>query len=142
MCTNAQQIDSIKHLQVESVLSIRGYVIKKPNKEGLEVHVSEIEVISPVLDQVPVEINKDSLDAHLDTIIDHRPVTLRHEKQKAIFKVQAGILTAFRNAMIEEGFIEFRSPVLMGAPSESGASVFEVKYYDHKAYLADRKSVV
>jgi nondiscriminating aspartyl-tRNA synthetase len=138
---NAQQIDSIKHLQVESVLSIRGYVIKKPNKEGLEVHVSEIEVISPVLDQVPVEINKDSLDAHLDTIIDHRPVTLRHEKQKAIFKVQAGILTAFRNAMIEEGFIEFRSPVLMGAPSESGASVFEVKYYDHKAYLAQSPQV-
>ncbi len=138
---NAQQIEYIKHLQVESVLKVLGCVVKSPNEDGLEVQVSEIEVISPVLNQIPVEINKDSLDAHLDTIIDHRPVTLRHEKQKAIFKVQAGILTAFRNAMMEEGFVEFRSPVLMGAPSESGASVFEVKYYDNKAYLAQSPQV-
>lgn len=138
---NAQQIEYIKHLQVESVLKVRGCVVKSPNKDDLEVQVSEIDIISPVLDQVPVEINKDSLDAHLDTIIDHRPVSLRHEKQKAIFKVQAGILTAFRTAMIDEGFIEFRSPILMGAPSESGASVFEVKYYDNKAYLAQSPQV-
>ena len=43
--------------------------------------------------------------------------------------------------MLKQGFMQFRSPVLMGAPSESGADVFEVNYFDGKAYLAQSPQV-
>lgn len=135
------EIEIIKNLQVESVLKVTGKVVQTPKKDSLEIQTISIEIISPVKEMIPVEINKDDIDAHMETIIDHRPVTIRHPKQKAIFKVQANILNSFRNAMIDEGFTEFRSPVLMSAPSESGASVFEVKYYDKKAYLAQSPQV-
>ncbi len=133
---DAPLIDTVKDLQVESVLKVTGNVVKTPKGDAVEVQVSNIEVVSPVKDMIPVEINKDEIDAHMETVIDHRGVTLRHPKQQAIFRIQAGIVRAFRDAMFARGFMEFRSPVLNGAPSESGASVFEVKYYDDKAYLA------
>ena len=138
---NPTEIEIIKYLQVESVLKIKGLVVQTPKGDAVEIQANSIEVISPVKEMIPVEINKDEIDAHMETLIDHRPVSLRHPKQQALFKVQAGILESFRSAMKEEGFTEFRSPVLMGAPSESGASVFEVKYFEDKAYLAQSPQV-
>lgn len=138
---NPNEIEIVKDLQVESVLKITGKVVETPKGDAVEIQATKIEILAPVKDLIPVEINKDEIDAHMETVIDHRPVTLRHAKQKAIFKIQAGILQSFRNAMIDEDFVEFRSPVLMGAPSESGASVFEVKYYEDKAFLAQSPQV-
>jgi len=138
---NPNEIEMIKDLQVESVLKITGKVVETPKGDSVEIQATAIEIVSPVKEMIPVEINKDEIDAHMETIIDHRPVTIRHPKQQALFKVQAGILNAFRNAMVDEGFTEFRSPVLMSAPSESGASVFEVKYYGDKAFLAQSPQV-
>lgn len=135
------EIEVVKNLQVESVLKVIGKVVKTQRDESVEVQASKVEVISPVKELIPIEINKNELNAHMETVIDHRPITLRHPKQQALFKVQAGIMQGFRNAMIEEGFTEFRSPVLMGAPSETGASVFEVKYYENKAFLAQSPQI-
>ena len=89
----------------------------------------------------PVEVNKKEIEANLDTVLDYRALTLRNQKVQAIFKVQAGILKAFRESMEKQGFSEFVSPILMGAPSESGADVFEVKYFENKAYLAQSPQV-
>lgn len=135
-------LKQIKNIQVESVIKITGKVTESIAKNQIkEIHVSKLEIISSVKDQIPIEINKDELQAHLDTIIDHRPITLRHLKQKAIFKIQAGILQGFRNSLIQQGFVEFKSPILMACPSESGSSVFEVNYYDRKAYLAQSPQI-
>jgi nondiscriminating aspartyl-tRNA synthetase len=138
---NPSEIEAVKDLQVESVLKITGKVVKTPKGDTVEIQATKVEVISPVKDMIPVEINKDEIDAHMETIIDHRPVTLRHPKQKAIFKIQAGIVNGFRESMMKHDFTEFRSPILMGAPSESGASVFEVNYYKDKAFLAQSPQV-
>jgi len=37
---------------------------------------------------------------------------------------------------VKDSFIEIHTPKLLGAASEGGASVFEVKYFERKAYLA------
>ena len=135
-------LNMLKGLQVESVLKIGGIVQQsKSNKQRYEILVKDLEIISAVKEQVPVEINNPDIKANLETIIDHRSITLRHPRQSAIFKIQAGILQGFRKSMEEQGFTEFRSPVLMAAASETGASVFEVKYYDGKAYLAQSPQI-
>lgn len=85
---------------------------------------------------MPVTYNKKNLDVNVDTELDYRPLVLRNIKKQAIFKVQAGILQAFADSMRRQGFTEFRSPVLIGAPSESGADVFQVDYFEGKAFLA------
>ena len=41
-----------------------------------------------------------------------------------------------RDFLYKNNFTEIHSPKLIGAASESGSEVFEVKYFDRKAYLA------
>lgn len=129
-------IELVKDLQVESVLKITGKAVMTPKGDSVEIQATSLEVLSPVKDLIPVEINKDDLDAHMDTIIDHRPVTLRHPKQKAIFKIQAEIVHAYKEYMKSQGFTEIFFPILSGASSEGGAEYFEVNYYDKKAALS------
>ena len=53
-----------------------------------------------------------------------------------MFKVQTAFVNAMRQFLIQKDFIEIHTPKLIGAASESGADVFEVKYFDRNAYLA------
>lgn len=133
---NPSEIEAVKDLQVESVLKITGKVVKTPKGDAVEIQASKVEVLSPVRDMIPVEINKDEIDAHMETIIDHRAVTLRHPKQSAIFKIQAEIVHSYKEYMKNQGFTEIFFPILSGASSEGGSEFFEVNYYDKKAALA------
>jgi nondiscriminating aspartyl-tRNA synthetase len=129
-------IETVKDLQVESVLKITGKAVLTPKGDNTEVQATAIEVLSPVRDMIPVEINKDDIDAHMETIIDHRPVTLRHPKQTAVFKIQAETVHAYKEYMKGQGFTEVFFPILTGASSEGGSEFFEVNYYDRKAALS------
>jgi nondiscriminating aspartyl-tRNA synthetase len=65
------------------------------------------------------------------------PFTLRFEKVKNIFKVQATIAEAFREAMRNNDFVEFQAPAIVGGDAEGGVAAFGVDYYyDQKAFLA------
>lgn len=55
---------------------------------------------------------------------------------QAIFRIQSHVGTLFRTFLLSQGFLEIHSPKLQGAATESGASVFEVKYFESKAFLA------
>jgi nondiscriminating aspartyl-tRNA synthetase len=129
-------IETVKDLQVESVLKITGKVASTPKGDDVEIQVSNIEILSPVKDMIPVEINKPEIDAHLDTIIDHRAITLRHPKLNATFKIQAEIVAAYKEYMKSQGFVEMFFPILSGASAEGGAEFFEVNYYEKKATLS------
>jgi nondiscriminating aspartyl-tRNA synthetase len=72
----------------------------------------------------------------LDTYLDFLPLTLRGKKVRAIFKIQAGIVSAFRIFLQKENFVEIQAPKLIGEDAEGGASVFEVEYFGKKAHLA------
>lgn len=134
-------IEEVKNLHVESVLKVKGTVAQSPDKKSFELHTQEVEVLVAVKELIPIEINKDEIDAHLDTILDHRSISLRHEKSKSIFKIQNTILHSFSDYLRSQDFSEFRTPVIQAAPSESGADVFEVAYGETKAYLAQSPQV-
>jgi nondiscriminating aspartyl-tRNA synthetase len=131
--SNEEHIAILKELQVESVLKVTGTVVEATG--GVEVQVESVEILSPVKEIIPVEINKKEIDAIQETILDNAAVTLRHEKRKAIFKVQAVIMQAYREYMEQQGFTEIAFPVLSGTSSEGGSEFFEVNYYDKKATL-------
>lgn len=54
----------------------------------------------------------------------------------AIFRIQSKVSSLFRDFLLSQDFLEIHSPKLQGTATESGASVFEVKYFDTKAFLA------
>jgi nondiscriminating aspartyl-tRNA synthetase len=72
----------------------------------------------------------------LDTYLDHLPYTLRTPRARAIFRVQAEIVEAFRTFLHSQGFTEFQAPKIVGGATEGGANVFTVDYFGKQAYLA------
>lgn len=127
----------ISNLKVESVVSISGIVKASNNKlNSFEILVEELEIINNAIDELPIEINKQNLECNLDTMLNNRVLSLRHPKINAIFKVQNVIVNGFREFLNKEGFTEINTPKIVKEGAEGGADLFEVKYFENKAYLA------
>lgn len=136
---NADQLQMLKGLQLETVLKFSGTIVerksKDPSVKAVEMQAETMEILSPVTEAPPVEISKTDLEVNLDTLIDNRVITLRHPKQRAIFRIQAGLVRGYRDYMDKQGFTEIFFPVLAGAASEGGAEFFKVDYYGREATL-------
>jgi nondiscriminating aspartyl-tRNA synthetase len=68
--------------------------------------------------------------------LNNRIVDLRTTSSQSVFRIQSGIGRIFRGYLDERGFIEIHTPKLQPAATESGSSVFEVKYFGRPAFLA------
>ncbi|MDK2584630.1 aspartate--tRNA(Asn) ligase [Romboutsia sedimentorum] len=124
-------------IKLESVVAITGNVKESNNKlNKFEIEVNNLEIINNCKNELPIEINKETLNINLDTMLNNRVLSLRHEKINAIFKVQNLIVSGFREYLIMEGFTEIFTPKLVAEGAEGGTEVFEVKYFENKAYLA------
>ncbi len=137
VCTS----DLAKDIKDEYVLEIEGIVKKRPanmvnpNLEtgGIELEAENIKILSKA-ETLPFDIR--DLNVSLPVLLDHRPITLRNEKIRAIFKIQEEVMISFRNTLKELGFTEFQSPMIVPSNAEGGAEVFHIDYYDYDAYLA------
>jgi nondiscriminating aspartyl-tRNA synthetase len=121
----------------EWVIALEGDVRREARApRGYEVLAERLEAISPA-QTPPVEIFRppEAAGHRLQTLLDNRAVSLRIPEVLDVFRVQAEILRAFRSYMRSQGFAEIKTPKLVLAGAEGGSSVFEVKYFDGKAYL-------
>lgn len=133
-CDKGDKFDEVlAKLTPESTLEITGKVVKNDSVKlnGLEIIPEEIKILS--LAETPLPIDAAT---NLNDRLDWRFLDLRRAENLLIFKLQTLAEKAMRDFWQERGFIEIHSPKLMGAASESGAELFEVKYFDGKAYLA------
>ena len=127
----------VSNLKVESTVKVTGKVLEneKVKLGGLEVIPSSIEITSEPVEELPINY-KDLNGTNLDTRMDYRFLDLRNEKNSLMFKVQSCLVEAMRDYLYKQGFDEIHTPKLIGAASESGSDVFEVKYFKGKAFLA------
>ncbi|HEY8293558.1 MAG TPA: aspartate--tRNA(Asn) ligase [Thermomicrobiales bacterium] len=124
-------------LHAESVIAVTGIVVAEPRAAlGVELHDARIEVITPVTEILPFELNKKVLSPALDTLLDHAPVGLRHPTKQATFRLVAAMGQALRVAFIARGCTEIHTPKLVAGATEGGANLFPVQYFDRQAYLA------
>ena len=136
-CTVDNSKFDISNIRLESVVSVTGEVKESNNKLNFfEIVVEEIEVINNSINELPIEVNKEFLECNLDTMLSNRVLSLRHPKINAIFKVQNEIVNGFREFLNSKGFTEIRTPKIVKEGAEGGADLFEVKYFEDKAYLA------
>ncbi|MGW9022528.1 aspartate--tRNA(Asn) ligase [Leucobacter chromiiresistens] len=98
---------------------------------GVEVQIDEIEVVAASLPDNPV-----AGDSNIDVRLDWRFLDLRRPEQNLVFRVQTAFLHALRQVWVDRGFIEIQTPKLMASASESRAELFEVEYFEGKAFLA------
>jgi len=72
----------------------------------------------------------------LETLIQYRPLALRTEAVGDIFRMQAALLAAFRDTLNRRRFTEIVTSKIVGGGTEGGTNLFEIKYFDRAAYLA------
>nr|WP_242981311.1 aspartate--tRNA(Asn) ligase [Ruminiclostridium sufflavum] len=133
-----QKCDADLNTLVEnSSIKVSGsIVLDKRAENGFELHLNYITVLSSPYAQMPISINKKGLNISLETNLENRPYILRNHKQRAVFKLQEGIVSGFRNYMLANGFTEIHSPKIVESGAEGGANIFKLDYFGEKAYLA------
>lgn len=144
----------------ESILDVEGTVAVAELKSDLltvktvELQVQSIQVVSRADSSSPLPFSlddatraedadpKDDATAqqlprvNLDTRLNNRVVDLRTVTNQAIFKLQSGICSLFREFLDCRGFVEIHTPKIICAASEGGANVFKLGYFKGEAYLA------
>jgi len=127
----------VSNLTSESTVKITGtlYQNEKVKLNGIELIPNDIIVTSKCLEDLPINY-KDSKSATIDTKLNYRFLDLRNEKNILMFKVQTCMINAMREFVVKNNFTEIHTPKIIGTASETGSEVFEVKYFDRKAYLA------
>ncbi|MCR5610398.1 MAG: aspartate--tRNA(Asn) ligase [Clostridiales bacterium] len=124
--------NEVDKLTVESVVTAYGKVVDNPAVKmgGRELIVEKL-VVESVAEAMPL-----MADSSIDARLDYRWIDLRSEKNKLMIKAQTEMVKSFREFLLERNFVEIHTPKIIGAASESGADVFELTYFDRKAYLA------
>jgi nondiscriminating aspartyl-tRNA synthetase len=124
-------------LQMESVLALTGTVVEAPAVAlGAELNAVDVDVISPVYETSPFELNKPHVTASLPVFLDHAVVGQRHPHQQAVLRIAAGVVAGFRRALEGLGFTEIFTPKIVASATESGTNVFQVDYFGQPAFLA------
>lgn len=126
-------------LAEEAVKGIIGSVVEFTGKKVLNEHVkmggaeflpNSVNVLS-IAEASPI-----GPESSIDQRLDYRWLDLRTNKNQLVMKFQSYLINAMREYLINKKFIEIHTPKFIASASESGADVFEVKYFDGKAYLA------
>ncbi|MDD4625414.1 MAG: aspartate--tRNA(Asn) ligase [Candidatus Pacebacteria bacterium] len=143
---NEETNDLAKKISSERAVEIEGEVKQRPEKmvnEKLatgQVEIS-IESLKTLAESEVLPFDIKDLNASLPTILDYRPLTLRNEKIKAVFKLQEEVINSFRKTLSEMGFTEFQSPSIVPLAPEGGAELFRLDYFEYSAYLAQSPQV-
>ena len=98
---------------------------------GVEIKLDGLEIAAHAIAETPI-----ADDSGVDKRMDWRFLDLRVPKNSLIFKIQTTFEHALRCYWIDNDFVELHTPKLMASASESRAELFEVEYFETKAYLA------
>jgi len=141
---NKDAYQIVKDIKPEFVIEAIGIVSERPKnmvnpKEEtgqIELPVEELKILSKA-ETPPIPVGEEGTEeADLDKRMDFRWLDLRKPEKLLIFRVWTELEAAFREFWVNHNYIEIHSPKLMSTSSESGAELFEVRYFNRKAYLA------
>ena len=129
--------ETISTLGTESALTITGKVVENEVVKlgGIEIQLEGLLVEGAAETPLPFEPFGEYLPDQ-DFRLDWRYLDLRRDVNRLIFEVETTAEQAMREYWLKHDFIEMHSPKIMGAPSESGAELFSLPYFETTAYLA------
>lgn len=135
---SGEVFDQVGVLSLESVVETYGLVKEqKQAPGGFEVEIRSLKILS-VAEPLPIPVMEEKGGNEVDATLrfDYRWLDLRKPEKLKIFKVWTALEKGFRKYCLENNYIQVYSPSMLEAASEGGSEVFEIKYFDKKAYLA------
>ena len=128
---------NINELKVGTYVSVKGHIREDERANlGFELQLKEIEILSIPAADYPLNVGHKKLGCGLEANLDNRSVALRNPYERAIFKVQEGVVSGFREFMEQQGFTQVHTPKIVAAGAEGGANIFKLDYFNQEAFLA------
>lgn len=127
----------IDQLKVGAYVRVKGHIREDERAHlGFELQLEDIEILSMPAADYPLNVGHKKLGCGLEANLDNRSVSLRNPYERAIFKVQEGVVSGFREFMESQGFTQVHTPKLVAAGAEGGANIFKLDYFNQEAFLA------
>jgi asparaginyl-tRNA synthetase len=124
--------ENLGKITMETSLIVRGKLREERRApSGVELDVSSLKILA-----VAAEYPISKKEHGTDFLMDNRHLWIRSSRQEAILRVRSEIEQAFRDFFYERGFMLTDSPVFTPSACEGTTDLFEVKYFDDKAYLS------
>ena len=121
-----------QNLNQEDSVSINGIVKKEPRAVGgYELGVKSISVINHTSNEYPIS-NKEH---GTDFLMSNRHLWIRSKRQNSILRIRHQIIKSIRDFFDNNDFILVDSPVFTGNAVEGTTTLFELEYFEKKAYL-------
>ena len=130
MCRFAKKeaIEVAKEIRTEWVLSIKGKVNERPEKNkndkvqngDIEIEILNIEILNKA-EVLPFEISSDTKDINEDTRLKYRYLDLRSERMQKNIRARGKLIKYVRDFMDSEGFVEVETPILTKSTPEGSA---------------------
>lgn len=133
------EVEKLRGMQIGTVLALTGVVTADDRAPGgAELHDVTVEVMVPVTDEPPIEIDKpiDHKSENLDTLFEYRVLNIRNLQEQKIFKIRSSITRFMRSYLERNEFQEIDTPKLLAEATEGGAEVFKLDYFGKTATLA------
>lgn len=123
-------------LETGDTVRVSGERVAEPRAEGgFEVRIHEADILSRPAVQAPVPLTRRKMDISIDVNLDHRPISLRHPRERAIFLISEALVQAYRTYLSANGFTEVHTPKIQAAGAEGGANIFKLDYFGKPAFL-------
>jgi aspartyl-tRNA synthetase len=124
------------NLGAEFAVEVRGEVVSsKFTESGIEILPTSLKVINTA-ERLPIDVVEGKADIDLDTRLNYRILDLRKPRVNAVFRIQHCLARFSREYLEKNGFVEIHTPKIVAESTEGGANLFEIKYFERPAYLA------
>jgi asparaginyl-tRNA synthetase len=127
-----QEFEHLRNIPIESAVEISGLVRNEPRAPGgYEITGEKVSVLSQAEDGFPIAQKYHGPDF----LLDNRHLWIRNPKMQTILRLRTRLVEEFRKWLVDHEYLEVQMPILVNAAVEGGSTLFEVKYFDQKAYL-------
>jgi len=129
---DAELFGVASHLPRETSVIIHGTVCEDARAPiGCELQLSGLDVVHQPSEDFPIELKEQTPGF----LMDHRHLWMRTGRQVPILRIRDAVFRAFRGFFHERGFVATEAPILTGTSVEGTTTLFELDYFDNKAYL-------
>ena len=122
--TSSPLFKTVESVRVESVVTVTGKIVARSAETvnarlatgEVELQIAEF-VLQSAADTLPIQVNQEG-DFPEDLRLRYRFLDLRTEKMHANIVLRSQVISSIRRRMIEQGFMEFQTPILTSSSPE------------------------
>ncbi len=128
-----EEWESTEGLHQEAAVKVTGQInaFEKAPYCGHELLINKIEIVNNAIEGYPISHKEHGVDF----LLENRHLWLRTPKQTAVMRIRHQVIKACRDFFDNRNFTLIDAPIFTPSSCEGTSDLFEVKYFDDKAYL-------